>query len=363
MGGLSKMKARIWNQRTKGILKWLLSCMVFLVIVLYSLTGMGRIMQNKSGRENVTPLYLPNEQYDVVLLGTSHVVSSLFPMVMWESEGVTACNFAQTGQVFPLTYYAAEEAIRVAAPRLLVCDLYYAYIASQYAGNTAYKHQTLDNMSMKSLPRLRAIMNAIPDKEKMNFLLPFFAYHSRWSSLEKKDFVPAASYSKGSGEIFTRMEETFDAPFVPIDRSDVLMPDEHIVHYIDRMIALCRDTGTELLFVVVPYYAMSEQQGRQLEDDQRMFNWIANYVSQQGIGCLNMLYCLDEMGFDMNQHMREWNHQNYWGGEVTSRYLAQYIRRNYGIEDHRGETGYEHWDEDMKRYQRWRQSRLDAQNQ
>ena len=141
------------------------------------------------------------------------------------------------------------------------------------------------------------------------------------------------------------------------------MPDEHIVHYIDRMIALCRDTGTELLFVVVPYYAMSEQQGRQLEDDQRMFNWIANYVSQQGIGCLNMLYCLDEMGFDMNQHMREWNHQNYWGGEVTSRYLAQYIRRNYGIEDHRGDTGYEQWGEDMKRYQRWRQSRLDAQNQ
>lgn len=338
--------------------KWLISSLIFLMIVVLLIVGLGKVMQDKTSKTNVTPIYDKDAKYDVILTGTSHVVSSLFPMVMWENNGITACNYAQTGQLFPLTYYSIKEALEVTSPELVVCDLYYVYIGNKMAGSTAYKHQTLDNMRLLSPARISAIFDVIENGEKGNFLLPFFAYHSRWSDMQKRDFAETVSYTKGSTETFTRKEEDFPASFVPISQDDVKKPSSAIIGYIDSIIQLCKEKDVQLLFTVVPYYPQGEEQGRVLEGDQQLFNWVEDYVESQDVECLNMLYCLDDMGFDMDAHMREWNHQNYWGGEVTSKYLANYIQENYGIADHRGEAGYENWDEDFRQYDKWRQQKL-----
>lgn len=339
-------------------MKWLLSSLLFLIIVVLLIVGLGKVMQDKTSKTNVTPIYDIDAKYDVVFAGTSHVVSSLFPMVMWENNGIASCNYAQTGQPFPLTYYSIKEALDVTEPELIVCDLYYVYIGNKMAGNTSYKHQTLDNMRFYSPARISAIMDVVDNAEKTNFLFPFFAYHSRWNKMLQRDFKEVTSYSKGSGEVFSKKEEEFGSPFIPISRDEVKKPSSAIVHYIDSIIQLCKEKDVKLLFTVVPYYPVGEEQGRVLEDDQRLFNWVEDYVEKQGIECLNMLYLIDDMGFDMEAHMREWNHQNYWGGEVTSKYLANYIQEHYGIADHRGEVGYEQWEEDFVRYDKWRTTQL-----
>ena len=346
------------NEMRRQKISWFVSSAVFACIVLALIIGLGKIMQDKTSKHLVTPLYDEEAQYDVVLLGTSHVLSGLYPMIMWENSGIAACNYAQVGQVFPLTYYSAKEAIDVVEPEMIVCDLYYIYKEGKASDNMPYKHQTLDNMRFFSPNRIEAIMDVIVKEDRSDFLFPFFAYHSRWNDLAKRDFEGTVSYTKGSEEKFSRAEEPFAQPFVPVAQSEMKRPSDEVIEYIDKLIALCEETETKLLFTVVPYYPMGEQQGRILEDDQRLFNWVGNYVEQQGIECLNMLYLIDEMGFDMDEHMREWNHQNYWGGTVTSTYLAEYIQQNYGIADHRGEAGYEQWDADLADYTNWCEGQL-----
>lgn len=354
------MDKKMISPRHEG-LKWLLSSVAFMLVFVLLLVNIGGVMQQKSGRKNVVPLYENSESYDVILAGTSHVVSSLFPMVMWENNGITAVNFAQTGQPFPLTYYSIKEAIDVAAPEMVVVDLYYIYQGNQYAGNESYKHQTLDNFRVFSPAKIQAVFETIKDADaKVNFLFPFFAYHSRWTELAKTDFTKADILSKGAGEIFSVAEEPLVEPFEPIDVNDTKKPKPAMIDYIDRIIALCKEKDVKLMFTVVPYYPVGFEQERDLADDQRLFNWVTQYVEKQGVECLNMLYKVEEMGFAMDKYMREWNHQNYWGGEVTSKYLANYLQENYGIADHRGEAGYEKWNEDFAAYDAWRQKQLDA---
>lgn len=351
------------KSRMKQNAKWMISSVAFLCLVVFLTAVLGTVFMDKSGSSNVISLYDKDAQYDVVLTGTSHVVSSLYPMEMWASHGITSCNYAQTGQMFGITYYAIKEAIDVARPKLIVCDLYYAYISSKTSGNTSYKHQSLDNMRFLSPYRIGAIFDLIPHQEKMDFLFPFFSFHSRWNSLTMNDFIEATSLTKGASENFWRVEVPFAEGFAPVDRNDTKKPAQHVLDYVDAIIKACKESGTQLLFTVVPYYPQGTEQGRALEDDQRIFNYITDYVEAQGIECLNMLYHLDDMGFDMDAHMREWNHQNYWGGVVTSTYLAEYIQENYGIADHRNETGFEQWDADWKVYDAWCQKELKNFNQ
>lgn len=350
------------ERRGRQNVKWLVSSAAFLCLVVFLAAVLGNVFMDKSGSANVVSLYDENAAYDVVFTGTSHVVNSLYPMEMWKSHGITACNYAQTGQMFGITYYAVKEAIDVARPKLMVCDLYYAYIANKTAGNTSYKHQSLDNMRFLSPNRIGAIADLIPNREKMDFLFPLLSFHSRWNTLTQSDFSQATSITKGAAENFFLAKEPFAAPFVPVDRTEEKRPAPHVIDYVDAIIKACKESGTQLLFTVVPYYPQGTEQGRVLEDDQRIFNYLTSYVEAQGIGCLNMLYHLDEMGFDMDAHMREWNHQNYWGGVVTSTYLAEYIQKHYGIEDHRNEKGYEQWDADWAAYDAWCQVYLERFN-
>ena len=44
------------------------------------------------------------------------------------------------------------------------------------------------------------------------------------------------------------------------------------------------------------------------------------------------------------------DHLNYSGSQKASAYLAQYLPEHTSLQDHRGEAGYEAWDEDLTAY-------------
>jgi hypothetical protein len=271
-------------------------------------------------------------------------------MELWKEYGIASTNYAHNGQPLALTYYSLKEAIEQQHPKLAVVDLYYIY-TKQKTGSVAYMHQTIDNYK-PSLTKLQAIWDIIPLKQKLEFILPFSLYHSRWKDLGKSDFLPISSPTKGANEIFDEPEEPFD-PFVPIDRGDMLEPHRIIQTYLKKMVELCRQTNTQLLFTVVPYYPYGEEQDRDLEDDQRMFNWAESFAKEQGVGFLNYLYLLDELGFDHNTDMREWNHVNYFGGMKVTLYMGAYIREHYGIPDRREDATYAHWARDLRVYENY----------
>ena len=84
-----------------------------------------------------------------------------------------------------------------------------------------------------------------------------------------------------------------------------------------------------------------------------MFNWTETFAKEQGVGFINCLYLLDEIGFDHNTDMREWNHMNYYGGKKVTHYLGSYIQEQYDIPDRREDAAYSHWEKDLRAYENY----------
>jgi hypothetical protein len=56
------------------------------------------------------------------------------------------------------------------------------------------------------------------------------------------------------------------------------------------------------------------------------------------------------------------SHLNPSGAKKISEYLGSYIAENYGVQDRRGENGYEQWDNDLSEYIAYKQSVFEDEN-
>jgi hypothetical protein len=62
----------------------------------------------------------------------------------------------------------------------------------------------------------------------------------------------------------------------------------------------------------------------------------------------------DELDFDPQTDYRDdGDHLNPEGANKVSAYLAHFLAEEYGLEDHRDDTAYDCWDEDLAAYPEW----------
>lgn len=319
---------------------------VLIFAVLFSLVT--DVLRNKSGQENISTFYEePRNSLDVIFAGTSHALDAFQPMTLWEEYGIPSYNMAQSGQPMALTYYAVEEALRCQKPKAVVVDVYYAYSANKY-GNTAYTHQTVDNLKW-SPTKLKAIFDGVNPKLWSEFLFPISAYHTRWSELTNKDFSDPTNANRGAlVSYLTRNMTTPDLLSVDEIGQLAKVPET----YLTRIIDLCARKNVPLIFTVVPYPAGEDNSKMSGEEQLAIFNAVEELAQERGVDFLNFFDLLEESGFDFETDMRDNTHVNTLGAEKITSYIGQYLTEHYGLTDRRGEAGYERWDEDLKTFNR-----------
>jgi len=325
---------------------------LFIILLLSVLTALNPIFIVKTGHRGklIQGLYMvPENAFDVVLLGSSHMNSSINPNELWGQFGIVSYNYGTGGQPLDVTYYLLKEILKRHKNPIVVIDLYYLGLKEEY-GQEGYIRYVLDNMRF-SLNKLDAIIHCTPPDEWLLYLFPVFRYHNRWKELSQQDFcfdVAKDYYSKGFGagrEVYGK--DT--ASDISVKEKAPLPPKSE--KYLYKLIDLSKKEGFPLIFTVAPHdYTSTANMKNWHEEPEKMFNTVAEIAQMNGIPYINYNNLLEEIGFHFKSDMYNAGHMNIWGSNKVTSHLGKFLKENYELADHRNDEKYAQWAMDYERY-------------
>lgn len=200
----------------------------------------------------VAEYYDEKNPHDVLFVGDCEVYENYSPVVLWEQYGVTSYIRGSAQQLVWQSYYLLAEMLEQEQPAAVVYNIQ----AMQYGvpQDEAYNRLTLDGMKLSSHKRDAIRASMMDDEEELSYYLPLLRYHARWSELNSDDvrycFKPVEKVSHNG---FLMRSDTLPAGMQPTVREKASYEfGEAAWEYLDKMTALCKDKGVELILVKAP---------------------------------------------------------------------------------------------------------------
>ena len=295
------------------------------------------VAERKDSDFKYGPFFAEEKDFDVLFLGTSHVLNGIFPMELWNDYGFTSYNFGGHDNYLPTTYWVMKNALDYTSPEVVVIDCLTLRKETKTSDNSNYVHQSLDAFPL-SLNKIRAVQDLISPESQLNFLWDFMSYHSRWEELKEEDFSPSYTLEKGAESRITvdipqryekaaSTEKTADGTIASI--------------YLRKIIQECSEQNIPVLLTYLPFPADKD---RQMEA-----NLAYDIADEYDVPYLNFLdmdnivdYSID--CYDANSHL------NPSGARKITDYLGSYLQKQYSLADHRKDPAYAHWNADYEAY-------------
>lgn len=170
-------------------------------------------------------------------------------------------------------------------------------------------------------------------KEEIYTKLPII--HSRYRELDRTDFIDGIPFMRG-------YRGSFDvAPFdMPVETEQTMEISQDNLQFLEKMISFTKERNVSLVFFASPYVIS--------EEDQMRINEVGKIAEENGIPFINFNHLYQETGIDFSCDFRDSSHVNNTGARKVTEYLAQYIKANYKVDDHRGDDKYIIWDQNSR---------------
>ena len=274
----------------------------------------------KAGMEELRPNGILSERknsIDVLVVGDSESYTSISPMEMYEEYGITSYILGSDAQKIYQSYNYLLEAFKTQKPKVVLLET-----------NTFYESKKIISIGER--------------------YIPFIRYHNRWFNITLKDFYKTPNYTNRNvmkGYYFIRytnpMKESKPKYMWKSEQRKEIPDDEE--YYIRKIYEECKKNGAELMFYSAPNHK----------------NWAYNkHNSTQDLA--------DDLGIDyidtniVNEIDIDWktdtkdvgDHVNYYGAKKVSSYVGKYLVEKKNIEDHRNDSDYSNWDEDLIEYKK-----------
>lgn len=281
---------------------------------------------------------------DVLFVGSSVVYSGVNPIVLWERYGMASFDRSTSSQPTWTSYYLIKDAIESTDPKFIALEVSFMRYEDDYAEEPSNR-KAFDGMRI-SRTKFDAIEAAkSPDEEAIDYAVPIFRFHSRWQYLKAEDwkylyYKPTVSYN---GYLYSDAVDPANDDYFPGNLFEVRLSDRN-AEYLEKTIQLCQENGIQLLLFKTPSY---------------LPKWDENYDGD--IRFIADKYNVDYVDFDKETEAigldyttdtpDKGGHLNASGAEKFSAYLGAYIKENYDVTDHRGDSAYEKvWQEKCKRF-------------
>ncbi len=270
--------------------------------------------------------------HDVLFIGDCEVYESFVPAVLFEEYGISSYVRGGAQQLVWHSYYMLEDALRYETPAVVVFNV----LALKYGEpqREEYNRLALDGMEWSPV-KVEAIKASMTDEEDfLTYVFPFFRYHSRWDDLSREDFIYAFR-DKPTVSDSGYLMQTDIVPYDPYTDQKPFTPESYILpetamRYLDRMLALCREKGIELILVKAPtnhwqYHWFDEW------DEQ-----VAVYAEKNSLAYYNLIDDADAMGLDMSTDSYDGGiHLNVFGAEKLTRYFGNILADTTELPDRR----------------------------
>ncbi len=310
------------------------SALIFFLFCLAVLSAENKIFGYKDKEEWSTDRRisqyreLKENTIDVLIVGSSHMMSGIAAPLLWEKSGISAYNYVSRNQTVPFTYLSLKEALKTQKPKLIIFDISILINPSDYYGlvyDEYHAHINLDTLPL-SAEKIKLMSEYLPVKEQINYYLPFLRFHTRWKELSGYDFGRRngqdGEYPIYNG--FCIVKDVWEKEIVtqelPVNLS------ERWQAYFQKMMELCKEKGIEVLFLDIP-------NGQNITWEGMPYAY------------LNGNQLEEEIGYQEKTDARDETHMNVFGAIKFTNYLNEYLKQNYELSDHRGEAGYEQMEE------------------
>ena len=348
----------------KRRLKILCSCIITICLLVLSLKYLTDLMELKRSDIKYTPFFEQDENFDVLFMGSSHVINAVYPMELWNDYGIVSYNMGSHSSVLATTYWVMENALEYTTPKLVVIDCLGLSLNTKSSDKFSFVHHSLDAFPL-SKTKLSAIRDLLDDpvmdemqrkgttreiknRTSIELLWNYSVYHTRWAELTEDDF--AVPYTKEKGAEY-RIAVATPNEILDVPAGSKLEGETTGTKYLRKMIEDCQDRGIDVLLIYLPFPATENQH----KDANRVYDIAEEY----GVNYINFLdmdivnYYTD--CYDENSHL------NPSGACKVTEYLGQYIIENYDISDQRINSAYNDWFEDYSEYTSYKAALLQNQ--
>ena len=342
MTGKAKKKGNMsMNKKT------ILSIVAWLLALLCCLFLLDQAMRRDDGKRKYGPFFAEKNNFDVLFMGSSHVLDGVQPMELWRDYGYATYNMGFSSESMEMTEWVLRLALEYNKPKMAIIDTYYVNRSIDAAWAFKFRHAFLDEIPL-SRSKFEAVRATLPKSEWLEFLMPFSLYHGRWEEIltgNVERIVDCEPYMMGSelrpGSCRDRQE---DMDVIAQYRRTTEMNMENMPgkDALRRIVALCRENGVEPVFMAIP--------GPVSEEEQMNMNSIHLIAQELGVPYIDMFEeegllvwaddCYDYLG-----------HLNPSGSSKVTAYLGRWLSENAQLSDKRGREDYRHWDENLALYE------------
>ena len=325
----------------------LIGSIIFLLLLSFVLIKTDALLERKYSISKYHDFYAQEQDFEVLFLGTSHVINAVYPMELWHDYGIVSYNLANHSENICTNYWQLVNALEHTTPKVVVVDLYAIDGTSKV--NEKYLHNFTDTIP-SFLTKCRTVMDLLEPKDWGEYIFEISLYHGRWEELSREDFRPEISVEKGA-EIATEVEINEPPVLVPKDEFD---PTDRVnKRYLQRIIDLCKKNDIEVVLTYIPYSMP--------ESHQPVANWGYYIAEKNDIPYINFVY----EDFDLN-YITDCadiaHHLNASGARKVTDYLGKFLFENYNITDYRENDSYQFWHKDYDEYSDKKLEILDMQD-
>ncbi|MCI9448855.1 MAG: hypothetical protein HFE30_01200 [Clostridiales bacterium] len=298
------------------------------------------VLRNKNEANIVLPFYdEPKNSLDVVFIGSSHMMCSIYPMELYDRYGIASYVFASSAQLLPQSYYQLKEALRYQSPKVVVVDVSGIIYDTKISSNE-YAHVQIDNMSFSPI-KYQAIFDLFDKSEMSEYIFNIIRFHSRWKEVTSEDYKKITSLTKGA-YISTDCTPAEPNPEYPTDYKMEIYPTAE--EYLRKIIELCIDNEITPLLFNSPALEEANSIPR--------CNSVKDLAAEYNIDFIDLNQNTELIGFDTATDYRDPYHCNAYGAMKVTSYLGNYFSENCNLPDRREDTNYSAWNDQLDMYRK-----------
>lgn len=306
---------------------------VLVFLLLLSLATMllqPKYMENLVEGSMLSQYYREAGGHDVIFIGDCEVYANFSPMELYREAGITSYVRGSSQQLMWQSYYVLKETFSYETPKVVVLNVN----AMRYSEpvSEAYNRLAMDKMRW-SAEKAGMILASMTEEESfLSYVFPILRYHSRFDELTAEDFryLFRTKDTTWNGHLMNKNVKPLGE--LPTKRilSDYQF-DSICYEYLDKIRLLCEEHDTQLILIKAPsvYPFWYEEYDAQIQ----------SYADEHSLSFYNFLDNVAEIGIDYSTDTYDGGlHLNLNGATKLSRYFAQILSQDHGMEDHRGDS-------------------------
>lgn len=315
----------------KKIIKRIVSCVLFVAILLGLLQVSSLIFQPKSN-DKASGIHYPRangffsepkDSIDTVFIGDSEVYHSFIPLNIWRDYGITSYDVSSPSQKLVYSMEFLKKTFENQSPKIVFLETNAIFRKSYLEDEITYKAEQI---------------------------FPVFRYHDRWKNLQLKDFSATVEYTaneNNKGYYFTKKSKpaTDKAIKEYMKYSDVSAPILSTnKKYLNEIAKFCKTHGARLVLISTPSTKNWNYQRH---------NTMEAISKDLGVDYIDTNLLRDDIPIDWKKDTKDkGDHLNYNGAVKLTDYVGKYLDDTKIFKDKRNDPSYDNWNTCLDKFEK-----------